>query len=85
MTKRLQVLFEDAELREIQRAARHRRMTVAEWVRHALRSARAAEAAPDPRVKLEAVAVAVRHSFPTGDIERMLGEIEQGYVAERST
>jgi predicted nucleic acid-binding protein len=33
MSKRLQVLFDDAEMRELQRAARAERMTVAEWVR----------------------------------------------------
>jgi hypothetical protein len=35
MGKRLQVLIEDAEYRQIQRVARARRMTVAEWVRTA--------------------------------------------------
>ena len=53
-------------------------MTVAEWVRQALRVARfdrrrAAEA------KLHAVAEAARHEFPTADIDDMLGEIEEGY------
>ncbi len=37
MSRRLQVLLEDAELRELPRAARAGRMTVAEWVRQALR------------------------------------------------
>ena len=32
--------MDDAELREIKRAARRNRMTVAEWVRQALRAAR---------------------------------------------
>jgi hypothetical protein len=31
--------------------------------------------------KLAAVRSAVRHSFPTADIEEMLGEIERGYGA----
>ena len=58
--------------------AREDRMTVAEWVRQALRQARfdrrrAAEA------KLHAVAEAVRHEFPTADIDDMLGEIEEGH------
>ncbi len=78
MTKRLQVLFDDDEYRDLQRTAREDRMTVAEWVRQALRTARfdrrrAAEA------KLHAVAEAARHEFPTADIEDMLGEIEEGY------
>ena len=78
MTKRLQVLFDDDEYRDLQRTAREDRMTVAEWVRQALRVARfdrrrAAEA------KLHAVAEAARHEFPTADIDDMLGEIEEGY------
>lgn len=39
MTKRLQVLFDD-EYVDLQRVAREDRMTVAEWVRQALRPAR---------------------------------------------
>ena len=43
MSKRLQVLLDEPELREIRRAARAKRMTVAEWVRGALREARRQE------------------------------------------
>lgn len=39
MSKRLQVLLDEAELREIQRIARAQRMTAAEWVRQAIRAA----------------------------------------------
>jgi post-segregation antitoxin (ccd killing protein) len=39
-SKRLQVLLDEAELREIQRAARAQNITVAAWVRQALRAAR---------------------------------------------
>ena len=39
MTKRLQVLMPDEELRAIQRLARRERMTTAEWVRQRLREA----------------------------------------------
>ena len=79
MSKRLQVLLDETELRAIQRAARSKRMTVAEWVRQTLRAARRREPANDARKKLEAVRAATRHSFPTADIERMLEEIESGY------
>ncbi|MBP1597340.1 MAG: hypothetical protein H6Q05_2717, partial [Acidobacteria bacterium] len=37
MSKRLQVLLDESELREIQRVARAQKMTVAEWVRQILR------------------------------------------------
>ena len=43
MTKRLQVLLDEAEWRELRRVARARRMTVAAWVRETLRSARRRE------------------------------------------
>src|SRR5579862_4300993 len=39
-SKRLQVSIEEQELQEIQRAARRDRLTVAEWVRQALREVR---------------------------------------------
>jgi hypothetical protein len=79
MSKRLQVLLDETELRAIQRAARSKQMTVAEWVRQTLRAARRREPANDARKKLESVRAATRHSFPTADIEQMLEEIESGY------
>ena len=79
MSKRLQVLLEEPEFREIQRAARAERMTVAEWVRQALRSARREVPSRDPERKLAAIRAAARHSFPAPDIARMLEEIESGY------
>ena len=82
MSKRLQVLLDEDELREIQRIARTRRMTVAEWVRQALRSAGQSEPLREASKKLEAVRAAARHSFPTGDIDQMLGDVEKGYVGQ---
>jgi hypothetical protein len=79
MSKRLQVLLDEDELREIQRIARTRRMTVAEWVRQALRQAGESEPLREADRKLEAIRAAARHSFPTGDIDQMLAEIERGY------
>lgn len=81
MSKRLQVLLSEDELRDIRRAARRQRLTVAEWVRRALRAARAAEAGPSTAAKLEAVRTGASHSFPTADPERMLEEIERGYLS----
>ena len=82
MTKRLQVLLDDAELREIQRVARSQRVTVAEWVRQVLRAARRSIPRGDAARKLATVRAAARHSFPAPDIDRMLAEIERGYGAE---
>lgn len=79
MTKRLQVLFDDAELRDIQRIAKRHGMTTAEWVRRSLRDARDAQARKDPASRLSVLRAAARHRFPTGSIEQMLSEIERGY------
>jgi hypothetical protein len=79
MSKRLQVLLDEQELREIRQIARRRRMTVAEWVRQALRGAAREEPEGGLDRKLAALAVASRHRFPAPEIEAMLAEIERGY------
>jgi hypothetical protein len=83
MSKRLQVLLDDAELREIQRTARQQRLTVAEWVRQALRAARRKVPQRDAAKKLDAIRAAAKHSFPTGEITTMLDDIEKGRVGGR--
>jgi hypothetical protein len=80
MSKRLQVLLSESELRDIQRIARRQRLTVAEWVRQALRAARRREPGGDVAKKLDAVRAAARHTFPTADIDQMLAEVERGYT-----
>ena len=79
MAKRLQVIIQDPEYREIQRAARSRRMSIAEWVRQALVLARRREPVGGVGKKLEIIRAAARYDFPVGDIEDMLAEIERGY------
>lgn len=81
MSKRLQVLLEESEMRDLRRLARRSNTTVAEWVRRALRAARRAEPRGDAERKLAAVRAASRQAFPTADIEQMLAEIERGYRA----
>jgi hypothetical protein len=82
MTKRLQVLLEEPEMREIRQAARRNRMTVAAWVRQALRAARRREPEGDRARKLAAIREAARHRFPAPPIEQMLEEIERGYLGD---
>ena len=79
MTKRLQVIVQDPEYRDIQRAARLRRMSIAEWVRQALVQARRREPSREVASKLDVIRAAVRMEFPTADIDHMLDEIEAGY------
>ncbi len=79
MAKRLQVIVQDPEYRDIQRAARLRRMSIAEWVRQALVQARRREPAREVSSRLDVIRAAARMEFPTADIDRMNEEIEQGY------
>lgn len=82
MSKRLQVLLDEDEFLELQRAAGRRRMTVAAWVRETLRAARLREPEGDTAAKLAAVRAAGRHAFPTADsVEEMNAEIQRGYLA----
>jgi hypothetical protein len=85
MAKRLQVIVQDPEYREIQRIARSRHMSIAEWVRQALDLARRREPITDVGKKLETVRAAVRYDYPSGDIEDMLAEIENGYASGTHT
>jgi hypothetical protein len=79
VAKRLQVILQDPEYREIQRMARGRRMSLAEWVRQALDLARRREPLGGAGKKLEVIRAAAQHDYPTSDIDSMLAEIEKGY------
>lgn len=80
MSKRLQVILDDAEYRDLARAARRARVTLSAWVREALRGARRSEPVGDTATKLRVVREAARHRFPAPDIDTMLAEIERGYT-----
>jgi hypothetical protein len=70
VAKRLQVILKDPEYRDIQRMARSRRMSIAEWVRQALDLARRREPTGGVGKKLEVIRAAARHDYPSGDIDR---------------
>ena len=82
MSKRLQVLLDEQEFDDIQDIARRNRMTVAEWVRQALRAARRREPRQAIEQKLDAVRTAARHDFPISEIGQVLEEIERGYLGD---
>jgi SOS response regulatory protein OraA/RecX len=84
MSKRLQVILDEEEMRALQDIAKRHHTTVAEWVRQALRAARRQEPRVDAERKLKVIRAAVRHKFPSGDIQQMLAEIERGYLANDS-
>ncbi len=82
MTKRMQVLLDDREYQRLQRIAKRHHMTLAEWVRQALRAAAREEPEGDPGKKLAVVREAATHGYPTADIGQMLQEIEAGYAGD---
>ncbi|MGI8627429.1 MAG: hypothetical protein ACR2J5_12805 [Geodermatophilaceae bacterium] len=82
MSKRLQVILPDQEFNELRRTAEQHGTTVSEWVRQALRRAGKEPAIGDVEQRFAAVRAAMRHSFPTGDIDVMLHEIERGYLGK---
>jgi len=84
MTKRLQVLMDDDELRSIQRLAREERVTTAEWVRQRLREAHEQRTRPDTERKLAVIRAASRYQAPAPAIEQLNAEIEQGYLDDPS-
>jgi hypothetical protein len=79
MAKRLQVILKDPEYREIQRVARSRHMSIAEWVRQALDLARRRDPVGGVSKKLEVIRAAAQHDYPVSAIDDMLAEIEKGY------
>lgn len=84
MMHRLQVLLDPDEFAAIRAAARRRRQTVSEYVRVALREARAAEPGAEAAAKLLVVREAAAHAYPTADPEEMEDQIVRGYVEERA-
>jgi hypothetical protein len=80
MSKRLQVILNDAEYRDLQRTAKTQRTTVSDWVRQAIRLASRRHADGPADRKIAAVREAGRHAYPTADIADMLAEIEGGYL-----
>lgn len=81
MLQRLQVLLDEEEFEGVRHAAAARRVSVADWVRDAIRRARREQASASVDRKIAAIRAAARHNFPTADIDQMLEEIERGYLA----
>ena len=79
MARKLHVILKDSEYLEIEQAAHSRQMSVEKWMRQALVSAHGREFLRALEKKLDAIRAAVRHEFPTSDIDTMLAEIGRGY------
>ena len=63
------MILKDAEYRAIQRAARSRHMSIAEWVRQALDLARRREPLGSIGKKLQIIQKAAQHDYPVSDID----------------
>jgi hypothetical protein len=81
MSKRLQVVVSDEEYRAITRVAAQRGVPVAEVVRDSLRRTLPGDEAPDPNMRIALVLGFARFAGPTGDIDRILTEVEKGREA----
>jgi hypothetical protein len=83
MSKRLQVILSDEDMRDLQRIARQEKTTVADWVRRALLSARNQKPTKQAEKKIQVIRAAAQGSFPAAGIDAMLAEIEAGYLPGR--
>ncbi len=81
MSKRLQVLIEPKEYREFQKMAKQAHTSLGEWVRQALRRTTQQTSGRSAAEKLASIRRASAHAFPSGEIDQILSEIEQGYLA----
>ena len=81
MSKRLQNILDERELRDIRRAATRAGQTVSEWARQAMRArARDDGSDADPARKLAVIQSAATHAYPTAEIDEMLAQVEAGYA-----
>lgn len=84
MSKRLQVVMDDREYARAQRAARGERCSLGEWVRRTIRRSVAETPARTAAAKLQALDRVVESAgrFPEVDIQKMLAELESGYLRD---
>lgn len=78
MSKRLQIVMPDDEYAAVVRAARSRKKPIAQLVRESLRNTLEQERDRPADERIAAVLRFARFSGPTGDIDRILAEIEAG-------
>ena len=81
MSKRLQIVVDEDEVRRFAQCAKAEGLTLSSWARQALRAAEREVSMGNPDAKLAAIRAAYQFDFPAPDIETMLEEIERGYVS----
>lgn len=85
MSKRLQIVVTESDLRLYEQAAKAQRVSLSEWARQAMRAAERELAQGDVDSKLAAVEGAVNYNFPAPDIDQMLKEIGTSYQQDLGT
>lgn len=75
------MVVDDADLRELRKAAKADGVTVSEWVRSALREAMKQRPRGDSKRKLDVIRAAAQYDFPAPDVDQMNAEIAGGYAS----
>ena len=78
MSKRIQIMMPDDEYQAVTDLARRQGKPLSRVVRDSLRRTAAEEPRPPPEERIAAVLRYARFAGPTGDIDRLLSEIERG-------
>jgi hypothetical protein len=78
VSKRLQVVLSDEEYRAVARLARRQARPVSEVVRESLRRTMDEQGERPAEDRIASVLRFARFSGPTGDIDRILSDIERG-------
>jgi hypothetical protein len=84
MSKRLQVVVRDEDLKSFQEVAGIQGLTLSEWVRQTLRKAERDVSCDDVQRKLAAIdrAMSYRDGPPMPDIDQLLAEMERSRLME---
>ena len=85
MSTHLQLVVSKKELEELKAIAQEEGLTVSEWVRRAVRTARSYRPKQNQATKLRAMQNIARYNTPTADVEQILTEIDAGRVLSGST
>ncbi len=82
MSKRLQVVVAEDELKRYECSAKAAGLTVSAWARQAMNAAERHTSNGDVEAKLAVIRKAATYNFPVSDIDTMLAENEQRYVPD---
>jgi hypothetical protein len=80
MSKRLQVLLKSDEYKTFQVIAEEAGYKLGEWVRQILRKKVSEISLKSPQQKLASIRKYHQLTYPTGEIDQMIKEIESGYL-----